>query len=314
MSAAQADVISYNAAISACEKASEWQASLATLFELLGWVKFLLWPVCVCRDEVGVRENYVASISSVHDYSNLSPLKSKGTGKQWKRLVPSCWIQLAIEPLRMETSSRILPDTVSFNAALSACDEAGLKSLCEYCGFMVDFLASLTTKCQYLMIICMPTPEHGHEPSKACLTGWPTVTTVAVGCSRGLSHIILFSSLPKKRQESLCRLAVGKLHCSCFTQWRCLLAKGSEHFLCWRVYVEYVWTCRLNVARRANRIYVGGGGKFMLRVRRRIPTSTTCPGWVSACSWQVLMTAIELNAQRVCSKCNLHQSSAIYLD
>lgn len=48
MSAAQADVISYNAAISACEKASEWQASLATLFELLGWVKFLLWPVCVC--------------------------------------------------------------------------------------------------------------------------------------------------------------------------------------------------------------------------------------------------------------------------
>lgn len=62
MSAAQADVISYNAAISACEKASEWQASLATLFELLGWVKFLLWPVCVCRDEVGVRENYVASI------------------------------------------------------------------------------------------------------------------------------------------------------------------------------------------------------------------------------------------------------------
>ena len=39
----------------------------------------------------------------------------------------------------METSSRILPDTVSFNTALSACDEAGLKSLCEYCGFIVDF-------------------------------------------------------------------------------------------------------------------------------------------------------------------------------
>lgn len=73
----------------------------------------------------------------------------------------------------METSSRILPDTVSFNTALSACDEAGLKSLCEYCGFMVDFLASLTTKCQYLMIICMPTREHckSHEPSNACLTG-----------------------------------------------------------------------------------------------------------------------------------------------
>ena len=62
-------MISYNAAISACEKASEWQASLATLFELLGWVKFLLivWPMCVCRDEVGVRENYVASMFLVPD-------------------------------------------------------------------------------------------------------------------------------------------------------------------------------------------------------------------------------------------------------
>ena len=300
MSAAQADVISYNAAISACEKASEWQASLATLFELLGWVKFLLWPVCVCVCVcAGMRSVFAKimlllyyiscsicrpswSVLSMITNSNLSPLKSKGTAKQWKRLVPSCWIQLAIEPLRMETSSRILPDTVSFNTALSACDEAGLKGLCEYFGFMVDFLASLTTKCQYLMIICMPTPEHckSHEPSKACLTGWPTVTTVAVGCSRGLSHIILFSSLPKKRQESLCRLAVGKLHCSCFTQWRCLLAKGSEHFLCWRLYVEYVWICRLNGARRAARIYVGGGGKFVLRVSRRIPT--TCPGWVLA--------------------------------
>lgn len=65
MSAAQADVISYNAAISACEKASEWQASLATLFELLGWVKFLLWPVCVCVC-AGVRSVFVKIMLLLH--------------------------------------------------------------------------------------------------------------------------------------------------------------------------------------------------------------------------------------------------------
>ena len=108
MSAAQADVISYNAAISACEKASEWQASLATLFELLGWVKFLLWPVCVCvcvcvqgwgRCSWKLCCFYIScaicrpswSVLSMITNSNLSPLKSKGTAKQWFHRVGFNW-------------------------------------------------------------------------------------------------------------------------------------------------------------------------------------------------------------------------------
>ncbi len=98
MSAVQADVISYNAAISACEKASEWQASLATLFELLGLVKFLLRPVCAGMRSVFVKAMllYIScAIDLLDQFCRLQVAtchpQSKGTAKQWKTR-RSCWI------------------------------------------------------------------------------------------------------------------------------------------------------------------------------------------------------------------------------
>ncbi|CAE7266877.1 unnamed protein product [Symbiodinium necroappetens] len=86
----QATTISCNAAISACEKAKEWQVALHLLLQGL---KASLEPTIV---------SYNATMSACEK------------GGQW---------QLALELLQQVASCRMEPTIVSYNAAISACDK-----------------------------------------------------------------------------------------------------------------------------------------------------------------------------------------------
>eukprot|EP00973_Karenia_brevis_P043851 6073106-Karenia_brevis.AAC.1 len=141
--AAVANVISFNAAISGCNKGVQWQRVAALLNEMRSVVSGSVLQPCLIQQcgqwqRVAPLLDAMCSRGLSHNVISFSAaISACDKGVEWQHLVPmldhlrslaifvwqKCWQRQRLAPLIDEICSRcLLPNVISFSTAISACE------------------------------------------------------------------------------------------------------------------------------------------------------------------------------------------------